>query len=79
MDNEFFQHIIEIKESQARTETKVEAIEKELLGNGQPGIKQRVEELEGSKRHLYGIGAAITFLGTIFEYLVHTLSKGGTR
>jgi len=49
----------------------VDTIEKEVTGNGQPGLRQRVEDLEASKNRLWGIGGAITFIGGIAEYFIH--------
>jgi hypothetical protein len=77
MDRETSDHIIQIKESQARSEADMYAIKRELLGNGQPGIKQRVEQLEADRSKFYGMVAGMTFLGGIFQWIIHTLMKGG--
>lgn len=77
MDDNIVQHLMEIKESQARTETTVADLKREFIGHdSNPGIRQRIESLEGDRRYIYGFGGAITFIGAVFEWLVHTVFKG---
>lgn len=55
----------------ARIEAKVDAIDRSVNGNGQPGLVQKIEELEASKNRIWGVGAALTFIGGVAEYLFH--------
>lgn len=53
---------------------------KDISGNGQPGLRQRIESLEDSKNKIIG-GAAVTgVVGTIIwgllEYIFH-FKRGG--
>lgn len=44
-----------------------------LLGNGQPGIIQRLASLEGFRWYLAGGFATALFLGTVLELYLHLL------
>ncbi len=78
VDNDIVGHLMDIKQAQARTETKVDALNEELLGRGnQPGLRSRVDDLEGSKRYMLGFGAAITALGAAVEFVIHFMFKTG--
>jgi hypothetical protein len=67
-------HIIELTAAVSRIEAKVESIDRGVNGNGQPGLKQRVEDLEASKNRMWGMGTAGAFLLGVAEYLFH---RGG--
>lgn len=64
-------HIIELAAAVARIEAKLESIDKGVNGNGMPGLKQKVEDLEASKNRMWGAGALGTFLLGIAEYFYH--------
>lgn len=70
MDSDIVGHLLEIKALQAAVATKVEAIEKAVDGNGQPGLKQRVEALEGSHNRTVGASAV---LGALSGFVAHYL------
>lgn len=75
-NTELFKHIMDIKESQARTETTVTSIDRAINGHDRnPGLIHKVARLEGDRKYIYGFGAAITFILGIFEAAVH-LFKG---
>ena len=63
--------ILYIVETLGKLDTRTEMIERILLGNGQPGLAQKVEALEGSRNLLWGMGSAVTVLTGIFEYFWH--------
>ena len=54
-----------------RLDERTERIDRTLNGNGQPGLVQKVEGLEASKNRVWGVGAAVTFIGGLVEYLFH--------
>lgn len=71
--------IAKIAETLGRLDERTERIERDLLGNGQPGIKQRVEDLEAHQNRVLGAFGILGGLGAtlwgILEYLFHF--KGG--
>lgn len=73
MNNEqlILEHLVELKSGQAELSARIQGLEKAVLGDGQPGLAQKVEALEASKNRVWGVGAAITFLGGIAEWLLH--------
>lgn len=46
-------------------------IEKLVGGNGQPGLKQKVEDLEAANNRTKGAFAVIAFIGGVLEWLLH--------
>ena len=72
MDNEIVNHLIDIKTNLASQDVRLEKIETAVLGNGQPGLAQKVESLEAHKNWLWGAGATIsTLLGWIgWEHII---------
>lgn len=71
------QHIIEIKESQTRTQTIVENLQRELLGNGQPGrmskAEDAIQELQSNRQFrsgmLYSISVGVSvFFSALINY-----------
>lgn len=58
-----------------RLDERTLAIQKEVSGNGQPGLKQRVETLESSKNKVVGGAAVVGSMGAILwgalEYVFH--------
>jgi len=65
------EQITKIFETLGRLDERTENIERAVLGNGQVGLKQKVEDLEASRNRVWGVGAAVTFIGGIVEYLIH--------
>ena len=65
------EHILELTAAVARIEAKLDAVDKGLNGNGMPGLKQKVEDLEASKNRVWGVGAALTFFAGLAEWLLH--------
>jgi hypothetical protein len=63
--------MLEIMETLGRIDTRTAMLERVLLGNGQPGLAQKVEALEGSRNLLWGMGSAVTFIGGLAEWLFH--------
>ncbi len=51
MDNQEFMKLIleEIREHREYTRIKLEALQESILGNGKPGLNQRVHDLEQNK------------------------------
>jgi putative N-acetylmannosamine-6-phosphate epimerase len=49
----------------------VETVKHAVMGNGQPGLVQRVDSLEANKNQLWGVGGAITFLAGVAEWFFH--------
>lgn len=47
------------------------AIKHEVAGNGQPGLRQRVEDLEASRNKVWGGLGVLTALGSVIEWLIH--------
>lgn len=74
MDIETTQHLLEIKEYLGNISGRLDGIEKAVLGNGQPGLAQKVEELQAAKNWTWGGGAILAFLAGIAEYFFH---RGG--
>lgn len=72
MDSEITAHLMDIKQSLVRIETKTVSLEDAVLGSERgPGLSQRVGALEKDRSKLWGIGLGITsFLG-VFEYFEH--------
>lgn len=71
MTDELLTHIIQIKERQASLFEKVENIEKAVGGNGQPGLMQKVEELQASKNRIWGAGTVLAVLAGAAEWFLH--------
>lgn len=77
MDDQLVQRLIEIKgdlgsikENLGRQDERLITIETAVMGNGQPGLAQKVEALQSAKNWTWGFGAAITFLlGSIESWL----------
>jgi hypothetical protein len=66
MDNEIVQHLIDIKENLGRQDERLDKIETAVMGNGQPGLAQKVEALQTGNSWTRGVGAGIVFLlGTL--------------
>jgi hypothetical protein len=69
------QTVIKVIETLGRLDERTERIEREVVGNGQPGLKQRVEDLEAAKNRTIGgigvIGAIGTFIWGGLEYIFH--------
>lgn len=70
---ESLEQINKIMEILGRLDERTERTDKEISGNGQPGLKQRVSDLEASKNRLWGFGSATLALGGAFEFLWHYL------
>ena len=68
-------HILDIKVGQAKLDTRMASIEKAVVGNGQPGLAQKVEGLEAVTNRLWGVGAVVTTIGagllSLLEYAFH--------
>jgi hypothetical protein len=47
---------------------KIENIEHVVIGNGQPGLQQRMGSLEASKNRLWGAGWLMGILWGVVEY-----------
>ena len=75
MDDPVVQHLIEIKAALATQGQKLDNVERAVLGNGQPGLAQKVEELEAHKNRANGALMVLTVVGTgiwgALEYLFH--------
>ena len=69
--SEIDDHVIALTAAVARIESKLDAIDKGVNGNGQPGLAQKVEELEASKNRAWGVGTAVAFLGGLAEWFFH--------
>ena len=71
MDNDIVAHLIDIKENLGRQDERLEKIETAVLGNGQPGLSQKVETLQSSNSWTRGVGAGIIFLLGTLETWFH--------
>jgi hypothetical protein len=71
MDNDVITHLIEIKSTLSAQDVKLDKLESAVLGNGQPGLMQKVEDLQSAKNWTWGAGSAITFLLGMLETLLH--------
>lgn len=71
LDPELVEHLMTLQSGQTALATKIDNIDRAVNGNGQPGLAQKVEELQASKNRMYGLGAAITFLSAVGEWLLH--------
>ncbi len=70
-DNEIVAHLIDIKSNLASQDVKLEKLEIAVLGNGQPGIAQKVEALQSSQSWTKGVGAGVAFLLGVLETILH--------
>ena len=74
------QHLIEIKSTLATAVADIATIKVEVMGAEQPGLRQRVDALEGHANRAIGAAGLLGFLGatiwTGLAYLGHYL-KGG--
>lgn len=61
--DELFQHIMDLKSGQAAQNERLKNIEKAVGGNGQPGLKQRIEAIELAAAAARGVGKAAAWLG----------------
>ena len=71
------EQVHKIVETLGRLDERTALIEKYILGNGQPGLAQKVEALEGSRNLLWGMGSAITLIGGLVEWIIHRKLGGG--
>lgn len=70
MDDQIVAHLIEIKENLKAQDVRLESIETAVMGNGQPGLAQKVEALQTGHSWTRGVGAGIVFLlGTLETWL----------
>ena len=60
-----------MSETIGRLDGNMEIIKNAVLGDGQPGLIQRVGELEGSRNKMWGFGSAVTFMLGILEWVLH--------
>lgn len=60
-----------ILETLGRLDERTAIMYRELLGGEQPGIKQRVEDLEASRNRMWGAVGAATGLGGLVEWFIH--------
>lgn len=70
-EDALLQHIVDIKSGIGNIDTRLGGLERAVTGNGQPGLVQKVESLDGSRKWFAGAGAAITFLLGVAEWLIH--------
>lgn len=72
------EHVIDLVAAVARIESKIGDLDKNLNGNGQPGLQQRVQDLEASKNRTVGAIAVLGTIGTgiwgLLEYVFHVKS-----
>jgi hypothetical protein len=54
-----------------RVDERLDGLHKEVMGNGQPGHKQRIESLEGSRNIGRGMVAVLTSLVGLAEWFFH--------
>lgn len=66
-------HLVEIKASVAANMEKTVNIEKAVLGNGQPGLVQKVTELEKANAFNRGAAAVVMVAYGLFDQLKHHL------
>lgn len=71
MDDQIVRHLIDIKENLGRQDERLEKIETAVLGNGQPGLVQKVESLQKNTSWTRGVGAGIVFLLGTLETWFH--------
>lgn len=79
MDNEVASHLIELKGLATQTLSKqedqdkrLEKIEYAISGNGKPGLEERVQNLESTKKNILWVGGSLfTLLSTSWEYILH--------
>lgn len=48
-----------------------ETLKKAVLGNGSPGLAQRVDSLESSRDRMWGAGAILGSLAGVAEWFFH--------
>jgi len=83
MDNEqlILEHLVELKSGQAELSARMGGLEKAVLGDGQPGLVQKVEALEAHQNKVTGgvkvAGVVGAGLWGLLEYLFHYVGKGG--
>jgi hypothetical protein len=73
--------LAQIAETLGRLDERTLVIQKAVEGNGQPGLKQRVQILEDHHNKITGgvtvIGALGTVLWGFLEYMFHFFKSGG--
>lgn len=65
------EQMAKIMEFLGRLDERTAIMYKELLGGEQPGLKQRVENLEASRNRVWGGILTLTGLGGLVEWLIH--------
>lgn len=71
MDDQIVTHLIDIKQNLGRQDERLEAIETAVMGNGQPGLAQKVEALQRDRNWTWGLGAGLTFVLATLESWFH--------
>lgn len=64
-------HLLEIAKTLGELKKGQEIMQKALLGNGNPGLLQRVEDLETSRGRLWGVGGTLAALAGAAEWFFH--------
>ena len=65
------EQVAKMIEMLGRIDSKTEALERAILGNGQPGLTQRVQDLEESRARMWGATAVLGTLAGIAEWFFH--------
>lgn len=60
-----------ILETLGRLDERTAIMYRELLGGEQPGLKQRVQDLEASRNRMWGAVWTMTGLGGLVEWFIH--------
>lgn len=63
--------LTDIKESIGNLSGRLALIERDISGNGQPGLTQRVESLEGTRSRVWGAFGVLSGLAGLLEWLTH--------
>lgn len=71
MNDPVLDHLMDIKTELAYQTAKLDVIDKVINGNGQPGLVQKVGNLENNKNWLWGMGTAVSAVAGMFEWLFH--------
>lgn len=64
-----------IVEKLGKMEGTLDIVKNAVLGNGQPGLSQKVEDLQKDRNILYGGGGLLMALSSILEYFHHFYKK----
>jgi len=65
------EQVNKIMETLGRLDERTELLVREIQGGEQPGIRQKIEDLQASRNRLWGGLSVLSLFGGLVEYFIH--------